>query len=171
MSCKKLRKHENDLTGAKRKHMVMPKDNHFFLSLFVFFSEERNCVGKEGNCLSNSRFGEKSRNAQPSEEALRDLLRDECEPDNSEKEGKSEGRWKEWIEKVSRRDKLSNHKDVESWFAYSGKFEFSLIPCDHYLCSDRPFCKLNFGLSLRKNKRNALCMWKEWISLYGFVKF
>ena len=37
-------------------------------------------MGKEGNCLSNSRFGEKSRNAQPSEEALRDLLRDECEP-------------------------------------------------------------------------------------------
>ena len=151
----------------------MPKDNYFFLSLFVFFSEERNCVGKEGNCLSNSRFGEKSRNAQPSEEALRDLLRDECEPDYSEKEGKSEGRWKEWIEKVSRRNKLSNHKDVKSWFAYSGKFEFSLIPCDHYLCSDRPFCKLNFGLSLRKNKRNAFCrsLWKEWISLYGFVKF
>lgn len=37
---------------------------------------------------------------------------------------------------MSRRDKLSNHKDVKSWFAYSGKFEFSLIPCDHYLCSD-----------------------------------
>ena len=39
----------------------------------------------------NSRFGEKSRNAQPSEEALRDLLRDECEPDYSEKEGKVKG--------------------------------------------------------------------------------
>lgn len=46
LSCKKLRKHENDLTGAKRKHMVMPKDNYFFLSLFVFFSRGKELRGE-----------------------------------------------------------------------------------------------------------------------------
>ena len=68
---------------------------------------------------------------------------------------------------MSRRDKLSNHKDVKSWFAYSGKFEFSLIPCDHYLCSDRPFCKLNFVLSCEKIKEmHFVCLCERNESLF-----
>lgn len=69
--------------GEEKTHGDAQGQLFFLIIIRFFFPEERNCVGKEGNCLSNSRFGEKSRNAQPSEEALRDLLRDECEPDYS----------------------------------------------------------------------------------------